>query len=97
MHKSDNDIVRLSRAVLYYVATDQLSVAQLLRSEYLKEAQGDATLASRMAFDSWFTLISVYPDVERLKNQVHYDAGATTDLARVFYKNAPLFAKSILR
>ena len=84
-------------AILNDIAKYSSSLALRLKKEFLKEAHNSLTGAAELFFDSWSTIIYLYPDEEQLKAQIQYDAAARTDLARVFYGDAPTIAKSLLR
>jgi len=84
-------------AILNDIAKYSSSLALKLKNEFLKEAHNSLTAAAELFFDSWTTVIYLYPDEEQLKAHIQYDAAARTDLARVFYGDAPIIAKSLLR
>ena len=88
--------LQISRAVLYEIAQHNALVALKLKAEYLREAAGSAEDAAQLSFDWWSDVIELYPDTEPLKALVLYKAAASTDLARVFYGNAPLIAKAVI-
>jgi len=87
----------ISIAVMNDIAKYNSILALKLKKEYLKEANYSKTAAAQLTVDSWTTVIYLYPDEEQLKAHIQYDAVARTDLARVFYGDAPIIAKSLLR
>lgn len=95
-HKSDEDKVYLATAVFDDIAKHSQYLSEQLQTLLLAEAHYDSTEAAVLFFDMWDTIITLYPDTEQLKAEVQHDAATATDLARVFYGNAPIIAKSIV-
>ena len=95
--KTDEDKVYLATAVFDDLAQHSQYVSEQLQALLLAEAHYDSTAAAVLFFDMWDTIIMLYPDTEQLKVEVQYDAATMTELARVFYGNAPIIAKSIVK
>jgi len=72
-------------------------MAESLKYAYLKEGYYSPTAAAELFFYGLTVVIKLYPYVDQLKHHIQYVAAAKTELARTFYLNAPLIAKSIVR
>jgi len=94
---TDAQKLYIIRYILVDIARYSAQVSAQLRSAYLAEAHNSMVRAAQLAVESWDVIINLYPNFEELKAQIRYDATSATDLARVFYGNAPLIAKSLLK
>jgi len=94
--KTAAEKVYLYEAVLADIAKSSRYLAELLRSSYHSEAHHSPTKAAELFFACWDYIITAYPDDDKLKDQIYYDAATRTELARGFYGNSPLIAKSLL-
>jgi len=72
-------------------------VANQFKIELLRETGGSLEKAAQLFADLWDAVIDLYPDLNQLKYRIRYDATAWTELARVFYGNAPWIGNSLLK
>jgi len=77
-----------SHVVLVLIARYDKSVSLKLFNEYMKEDE---------RISLWAGIIESYPDMEKLKARIQYDAAARTELARAFYGHINIIAISTLR
>lgn len=94
--KTASEKLYLYQSVLSDIAKTSRYLAALLRSTYLTQAHHSKTKAAEMFFMCWDYIIITYPDEDKLKHQIYYDAATRAELARGFYGNAPLIARSLL-
>ena len=73
-----------------------MSTANALAKAFFEQAQYSVTAAVQLFYDSWDVVFELYPKIQRLKTHVRSTAETNPELARAFFGNAPLIARSIL-
>ena len=94
--KTASEKLYLYQCVLSDIAKTSRYLAALLRSTYLRQAHHSKTKAAEMFFMCWDYIITSYPDEHKYKDQIYYEVATKTEMARGFYGNSPLIAKSLL-
>jgi len=95
---TDTQKIDIVKNIIVDIARYSPDVSAQLKSAFLiVEAHNSFARVTQQSIQSWNVIINLYPNLKGLKPKIRYDATAATDLARVFYGNAPLIAKSLLK